>query len=164
YQTAVNAVFNHHPNLRRPFKSSVWPTVTFNLGPHSVTKEHVDTRNYTAGACPITVLGSYDPMKGSHMVLWDLKLIIEFPPGSTIILPSSTLHHRNTTIQPHEHRYSFTQYASGAIFRWFDYGFWSTQRLLEEDPELFARMEMERDTCWAKSLNLFSTVDEYKLL
>ncbi|KDQ49816.1 hypothetical protein JAAARDRAFT_110889, partial [Jaapia argillacea MUCL 33604] len=94
-----------------------------NLGPHSVTKEHVDMGNYAAGACPITALGSYDPTKGSHMVLWDLKLIIKFPPGSTIILPSSTLRHGNTTIQPHERQYSFTQYVSGVIFHWFDYGF-----------------------------------------
>lgn len=38
--------------------------------------------------CAITTLSDYDPKAGGHLVLWDLKLVIEFPPGSTILILS----------------------------------------------------------------------------
>jgi hypothetical protein len=51
------------------------------------------------------------------------QLVIEFPPGSTILIPSSILSHSNTAVDDQEHRYSFTQYAAGGLFRWVDNGF-----------------------------------------
>ncbi|KAJ7697753.1 hypothetical protein B0H14DRAFT_3529203 [Mycena olivaceomarginata] len=62
-----------------------------------------------AGA-PSPALGDFDPDLGGHLILWDLRLVIRFPPGSTILLPSAIIRHSNTPIQAHEHRSSFVQY------------------------------------------------------
>jgi hypothetical protein len=67
-----------------------------------VTFPHLDFANLAWGWCAITALGDFDPDKGGHLILWDLKLIIRFPPGSTILIPSTLIHHSNTSIHPHE--------------------------------------------------------------
>ncbi|OCH86581.1 hypothetical protein OBBRIDRAFT_806683 [Obba rivulosa] len=37
--------------------------------------------NLSFGFCAITTLGNYNPKKDGHLVLWDLGLVIKFPPG-----------------------------------------------------------------------------------
>ncbi|KAJ3500803.1 hypothetical protein NLJ89_g9629 [Agrocybe chaxingu] len=113
----------HDPSLRRPFDSSVFMATTYNLGPQTVCFRHLDSRNLAFRWCAVTALGSFDPKKGGHLVLWECKLIIEFPPGLTILIPSALIHHSNTPIAEGETRYSFTQYASGGLFHWVDHGF-----------------------------------------
>lgn len=44
--------------------------------------------------------------------------VIEFPAGSTILLPSVAIAHSNTPIGPGERRCLFTQYTFGGLFRW----------------------------------------------
>ena len=56
------------------------------------------------------------------MVLWDLDLVVEFPPGSTILLPSAAIAHSNTSIGRRESRCSFTQFTAGGLFRWTTHG------------------------------------------
>ncbi|KAJ7038838.1 hypothetical protein C8F04DRAFT_950769 [Mycena alexandri] len=102
---------------------SVFTTATFNFGPVTVTLPHIDFGNLAWGWCAITALGNFDPDRGGHLVLWDLKLIIRFPPGSTILLPSAILRHSNLTIGPNETRFSFTQFTPAGIFRWVYNGF-----------------------------------------
>lgn len=91
--------------------------------------------------CAITALGDYDPKLGGHLVLWDLKLVIEFPPGSTILIPSTSVRHSNVSIRQGETRHSFTQYAAGGLFCWVEHAFqmekvyqsgWSKKRKQEE--------------------------------
>ena len=55
----------------------------------------------------------------SGTLAWSLN----FPPGSTIFIPSASLEHSNTSIQKEERHYSFTQYTAGRTFWWVDYGF-----------------------------------------
>jgi hypothetical protein len=123
YSTYVSQLESHHPELRRPFHSSVFPTLTINFGPQTVCEGHKDHGNLPFGLCAITPFGSFDPDKGGHIVLWELKLIVRAPPGSTILIPSAVITHGNTPIQRGEERYSFTQYTPGALFRWVDNGF-----------------------------------------
>ncbi|KAF8959185.1 hypothetical protein BDZ97DRAFT_1761672 [Flammula alnicola] len=97
---------------------------TFNLGPGTITVDHTDYNNVAYGLCAITALGNFDPTLGGHMVLFDLGLVIEFPPGATILIPSSVLRHGNTPVVGEGvQRMSMTQYCSGGLFRWVDYGF-----------------------------------------
>ncbi|KAJ3503436.1 hypothetical protein NLJ89_g8432 [Agrocybe chaxingu] len=123
YCEELGKLQDHDPSLRRPFDSSVFMATTYNLGPQTVCFRHLDSANLAYGWCAITALGSFDPTKGGHLVLWECKLIIEFPPGSTILIPSALIHHSNTPIAEGETRYSFTQYASGGLFRWVDHNF-----------------------------------------
>jgi hypothetical protein len=116
----VAAVFSY-------FEGSVFPAVTYNLGPQTVTVPHFDFANLPFGWCAITAFGDYDHTRGSHFVLPPCRLVIQFPAGSTIFVPSSILEHHNVPTSPHEQHYSFTQYAAGALFQWVDYGLLDTK-------------------------------------
>ncbi|KAJ7344094.1 hypothetical protein DFH08DRAFT_962232 [Mycena albidolilacea] len=93
----------------------------------------------------------------------DYKLILEFPPGCMILIPSATIFHSNTRIAEHETRYSFTQYTSGALFRWVERGFRSEKdyfaTLTAEEIEEERKLGLERAAAGAA---LFSTLDELK--
>ncbi|KAF5385584.1 hypothetical protein D9757_006770 [Collybiopsis confluens] len=83
----TNAVMQKHPELKRNFTSSVFLATTVNFGPRSFSPPHIDSDNRADGWCSDTALGSFDPDKGGHLVLWDLKLVIRFPPGSSVLFP-----------------------------------------------------------------------------
>jgi hypothetical protein len=100
----------------RPFPRSIFPACTFNLGPATFTFPHRDVRNLSFGICAITSLGQFNPKTGGHLVLFDLKVVLEFPPGATVLIPSAIVEHGNTAIALGERRYSFVQFAAGSLF------------------------------------------------
>ncbi|KAG1817597.1 uncharacterized protein BJ212DRAFT_1299136 [Suillus subaureus] len=77
------------------------------------------------GWCFVTALGHFNHVKGAHIVFWELGLVIEFPAGSTILMPSAAITHSNASIQEGEVRYSFTSYAAAGLFSWVYNGFYS---------------------------------------
>jgi hypothetical protein len=103
------------PHLRRTFPKSVFSCVAFNFGPNVWTFRHHDVLNVPFGWCAIQAAGPFDPTKGRHLVLWDLKLAIEFPPGALILIPSATLAHSNVPVQEGDKRISFTQFTASGI-------------------------------------------------
>jgi hypothetical protein len=118
YVSNLKLLFKHHPELEehRPFpNNSVYTSATYNIGP-SVSTMHLDPLNLPQGLCDAVALGKYDPVRGGHLVLWDLGIFIQFPPGSHILFPSAIVYHSNTQIQKDETRHSFVQYASGGLF------------------------------------------------
>ena len=110
--------------LRRPYDDSigVFPCRSFNLGEQSISFPHTDDGNLAQSWCSITPLGRFDPTCGGHLVLWDFGLVIEFPPGATVLIPSALIRHSNTSLQAGETRYSMIQYAAGGLFRWVHHG------------------------------------------
>ncbi|KAG8214224.1 hypothetical protein J3R82DRAFT_11021 [Butyriboletus roseoflavus] len=116
YTDHLDPLFESYPHLRKPFQNSIFPTCTFNCGSRVVAVEHVNSTNVLFGFCAIFACGSYDPRKGGHLILFDLGLVIEFPPGSTILVPPGTLRHGSVTIQANETRQSFTQYCPNDLF------------------------------------------------
>ncbi|KAF7965357.1 hypothetical protein HWV62_44269 [Athelia sp. TMB] len=114
---------SHDPSLIWSFPRSVFPATTVNFGPGAVCYDHLDYGNAAAGCCSITSAGSYNPKLGGHIVLFDIDKIVEFPPGSTVLIPSSIMRHGNTPIQAGEMRVGMTQYAAGALFRYVDHDF-----------------------------------------
>lgn len=104
-------------------------------------------------------LGKFNPKLGGHLILWDAKLIIEFPHGTTILIPSATVAHSNIPVQKGESRVLFTQYCAGGIFRWVDNGFRTEAALSREDPEEYARIAALKESRWKMGLSLLSTVD-----
>ena len=160
YEEYVNKLGSLHacdPSLTWNFNSSIFPATTVNFGPHTVCYDHLDSANKAAGWCDITGMGSYDYKKGGHLILFDIDKIIEFPPGSHILIPSAIMRHANTPIQPHERRMGFTQYAAGGLFRWVDNGFCKS---MEVGPELRAKMDAEAPTRFENLVNLYSKFDE----
>ncbi|KAK7433782.1 hypothetical protein VKT23_020550 [Stygiomarasmius scandens] len=157
YRQNIDRLLAEDERLFLNFDNSIWACATFNFGPQTVTVQHLDHLNYIYGWCAITALGDFNYKNGGHFVLWDLSLVIELPPGCTILIPSSYIRHSNTPIGSNETRYSFTQYTAGGLFRWVD----DNRRV---------RAHMSRDELkdaqarqWDRindSMNLYSMLDE----
>lgn len=161
--------FSHHRKVMRklqaqhgfrpPFKNSVYPAACANCGPKTTCRAHRDGLNYPTTPCAITALGDYDPELGGHLVLFELGIYIDFPPGATILLSSACFLHGNVPIRPGERRFSFTQFSAGALMQWTAYGF-----KLAGDPSLTAKkkvaMEQEAGEGFAAQLGRLSKLWE----
>ncbi|KAJ6459908.1 hypothetical protein C8R45DRAFT_1109284 [Mycena sanguinolenta] len=134
-----------HTNPRHPFPKSVFSCVAFNFGPRVCTFKHRDMCNLPFGWCAVQALGSFDHTKGGHLVLWDAKLVVQFPAGTLILLPSATVAHSNLPVQDGEERISFTQFTAGGLFRWVDYGGRTEADLAVDDADAYARVLAQRD-------------------
>ncbi|PPQ96619.1 hypothetical protein CVT26_010682 [Gymnopilus dilepis] len=165
YASNLFPLYEHSPHLQPNFPDiSIYPACTFNLGPHTATFDHTDAANVPYGLCAITALGDFDPRKGGHLILFDLKLVIEFPPGATILIPSSVLRHGNTPIVGEgsgSYRMSMTQYCAGGLFRWVGYGFKTAKTLLSEVGGKARKEAIDGKLAdrTAQALALFSTID-----
>ncbi|KAJ7733360.1 hypothetical protein B0H16DRAFT_1768693 [Mycena metata] len=148
------------PDLRRPFVGSVYFCAAFNFGRNVWTFKHRDILNLAFGWCAIQALGRYDATLGGHLVLWDLKLVVEFPHGALILLPSATVAHSNVPVREGEERVLFTQFSAGGIFRYVDNGFQTVAELERNDPEEYARLSARMASRWEEGLGLLSTLDE----
>ncbi|KAJ7635424.1 hypothetical protein B0H17DRAFT_1149698 [Mycena rosella] len=102
------------------------------------------------GWCAIQALGRFDPTKGGHLVLWDLELIIEFPAGATILLPSAMIAHSNIPVDVRngEERASFMQYTPGGLLRFVDNEFCTETEFANEDPEGYLKKCEEKESRW----------------
>lgn len=163
YANTLESLLQHDPSTHRPYANSVWAGATFNFGPNTVCYKHRDSGNLAYGICGVNAQGSYDFRRGGHMNLWDAGYVVQFPPGTTILVPSSAIAHSNVPIQPGERRYSFTQYTSGAIFRWVDFGFKPvTQHHSNLSKSEREKLVLELQVQLKKGLGLFSTLEELR--
>ncbi|THU99607.1 hypothetical protein K435DRAFT_658657, partial [Dendrothele bispora CBS 962.96] len=51
---------------------------------------------------------------------YDLRLMVDFPSGSAILIPSAYLRHSDTFINKTKTHYSFTQYMTTGLFDCID--------------------------------------------
>ena len=116
--------------------------------------------NCPFGWCSVQALGNYNYKTGGHLILWELKLIVEFPPGSLILLPSATITHSNVAVDEGETRVSFTQFAAGGLFRYVDYGFRTQAQLERQDPAKYQKILAERPYRWKKGIALMRKLTE----
>ncbi|KAJ7211258.1 hypothetical protein GGX14DRAFT_362959 [Mycena pura] len=160
YLSTRAALGSWKPTMRWNFPSSPFAACTWNFCA-AVCTLHLDFANLAWGWCAITALGKFNPDRGGHLILWDLKLVIRFPPGSTIFIPSALLRHSNTGIQRGEQRSSFVQYTADGLFRWVDNEFMTNDDFdataSPEDHSARAGRARER---WQTGLNMFSIVDD----
>ncbi|KAJ3898616.1 hypothetical protein F5879DRAFT_1012635 [Lentinula edodes] len=156
-----NDLLSSDHSLVRIFHNSVLPAAAFNFGPRTICLPHIDFGNLPFNLCWIWALGWYNWKKGGHIILWDLKLVVEFPPGSLVAIPSGVCRHSNTCVGKKEVRYSFTQYAPGGNFRWVDRGFQSEENYHAGLTAAEAREEkLRKKARWKMGLELFSTLAE----
>ncbi|PPQ63302.1 hypothetical protein CVT24_006747 [Panaeolus cyanescens] len=149
-----------HTRQRINFKGSCFAAMSVNMGGKVCCFKHRDCVNLAFGWCAITAMGNFDPKKGGHFVLWDLKLIIEFPPGSTILIPSAVFSHSNTSIGTEETRFSITQYTAGALFRWVENGFKTDKELQAQDPAHYSHMSDLKASRFEHGIRMYCTLDE----
>ena len=122
YSKALEMITTENKNLEKPFSGSVFACSTFKFGPQVWTHIHWDSQNVPYGFCAIHALGNFDSKKGGHLVLWDLKVAIEFPPGSLILIPSALLYHSNIHIQEGEERASLTHFYPAGLLQYAESG------------------------------------------
>jgi hypothetical protein len=123
YQKTLDQLVGYDPTLQRLFPGTPFAAASVKLGPKTECCPHCDWANFAPGECVVVSLGDFDADRGGHLALWSLGLVVHFPPGSVIFLPSALVQHSNTPIGPHERRYSFAQYMSGGLFWWVFNGF-----------------------------------------
>ncbi|KAJ7260064.1 hypothetical protein C8J57DRAFT_1072571, partial [Mycena rebaudengoi] len=162
YVDTMNALFENHPHLTRNFHNSVFPAATFNCGPSAVTDEHADFLNLIHGLCGVSSTGRFDHTRGGAFYMKQIKLLIDFPAGSSILMPSAFMDHSNTPIATGESRCSMTQYVAGGLFCWVKYGFQTRTSLLAQPggKEQVASLDSVPGSRWQWALDLFSKVDE----
>jgi hypothetical protein len=164
FQAQMDLLTESQPSLVWNFVGTVFAACTFNFGPYALTVPHLDFGNLAWGWCVITALGRFNPDLGGHLILWDLKLVIRFPPGSTILIPSAIIRHSNVPISNNEFRASFTQYTAGGLFRWIRNGFKTDEEfeITATKVEKTARAE-EAKTRWEQGVGMYSTIDSLPL-
>ena len=162
FSSCVNRTFKHYPHLTYNFPNSIFPAASFNCGPRTVSLDHTDFNNLSHGLCALTALGDYDHTVGGHLILFGLKLDIQFPVGSTALIPSGCVSHGNTPICEGEIQLSIVQYAAGGLFRWVTYGFQSAKTLLkiQASRKLKKWLDKEAGEWWREGLAMFSKVGE----
>lgn len=157
----VLAEKSDRPPLRQTTPKTAFPTTACNF--RSVCCcPHRDTQNCPFGWCAITALGKFDHRRGGHLILWELRLIIEFPHGHTILIPSATVTHFNTPVADAETRMSMTQYCAGSVLRYADNLGSTDKDLRRKNKALYEQNQADRDERWAMSLGLLSTVDDLR--
>ncbi|KAJ7855153.1 hypothetical protein B0H14DRAFT_2579494 [Mycena olivaceomarginata] len=161
FYTAQMGLLAGWKSMRHNFPGSVFAACTFNFGPRTICAPHLDFANLAWGWCAITALGDFDPDLGGHLILWDLRMVICFPPGSTILIPSALIRHSNVPIQAHEYPGSFVQYTAGGLFRWVRNGFrtdenWGKSASAEEK----AACQAEDGRRWEEGLKMYSCIDD----
>ncbi|KAJ7065914.1 hypothetical protein B0H15DRAFT_807675 [Mycena belliarum] len=114
----------HHPTANYPSDSSVFSAATFEFGgPHKRTTCLGQPDRFQAGGWSVLhALGDYVPMRGGHVIFWDLGLVVSFPPGSSILIPTGVIHYSFVKVRAGERRYSLLQWAGAGIPRWFANG------------------------------------------
>ncbi|KAF8874191.1 hypothetical protein BD779DRAFT_1678852 [Infundibulicybe gibba] len=160
YRERLELLYASNPQLRRLFPNSIFTASTLNCGPQTASFDHVDSANLPFGWCSITALGDFNPVEGGHMVLWDARLVIEFPAGSTILIPSGSMRHSNTTIGKAETRLSFTQFCAGSLFRWVEYGFQTAEDFEKNDPVGKVLVDSWQAVRWSSGVELFSKLSD----
>ena len=144
----------------RNFPGSIFACATVNFGPRVRSFKHRDMLNLAHGWCAITAIGDYNPKLGGHLVCEETRTVIEFPPGSTFLIPSSCVTHSNTDIQDGEFRASFIQYTAGGVFRWVENDFRTDNEFEAEDPIGFELKKKQRKENWKNGVRMYSTMDE----
>jgi hypothetical protein len=144
--------------LHRPYDHNVgaFPGCSINLGKQTVTFPHTDNYNLSHSWCSITPLGDFKHEDGGHLVLWDFGLIVDFPAGSTILIPSALVVHSNTALKTEEEtRYSVVQYAAGGLFRWVENGF-----MTQEERQSKGLDQQAPGSRWSKAIGMFTHISE----
>ncbi|RXW13217.1 hypothetical protein EST38_g12640 [Candolleomyces aberdarensis] len=129
-------------------------------------KGHRDPSNLPHSWCAITALGCFNSEQGGHLVIEELRIFIQFPPGATILIPSALLTHGNTPVGQGEVRLSFTVFCPGGLLRWVDNGFQTQDNLRKrvskkEFKERMSLKEVRWQEGMAKICTLQQLVDKY---
>ncbi|KAJ3831395.1 hypothetical protein F5878DRAFT_549614 [Lentinula raphanica] len=158
YDNVLNLLHEDNPEFERNFPNCAWAGahVNFSL---AITLRHRDFLNLIFGFCAVFAVGSYNYQLGGHLILWDIGLILEFPPGTVILIPSALLEHSNISIKLGETRSSITLYSAAGLFRWCHNGFMSDKDFRSHaSPKLLKKWFAYRREMWREGLDLLKCI------
>ncbi|KAJ7630165.1 hypothetical protein FB45DRAFT_1027398 [Roridomyces roridus] len=102
-------LFARYPHLH-PVSPGPWTNITFDLGPQAVTPPgRPDAPIARWCWLALTAFGSFDATRGGHLILWDMGKVVEFPAGTTFLIPP-LMRFSIAVIRSGETRFSITQY------------------------------------------------------
>ncbi|KAJ8085573.1 hypothetical protein PM082_004391 [Marasmius tenuissimus] len=96
-------------------------------------------------------LGRFNPNRSARLVLWELKLIIDFPSGQL-----SSFHPPSSLIQTPES----LKYTAGAIFCWAKNRGMTEGELKEFDLNAWLEMKDHKKGAASEYIQLYSTLEE----
>jgi len=149
-------VFDGSPPSRHvPFAS-----FTLNVGDQCICRAHLDGCNLAGGLCLVSPFGEFDYTQGGHLILHELKLVLEVPSGAIILFPSAIITHENLPIGNRETRQSITAFSPGTLFQWIDNGLQPASRKCRGHgfkryrPKVSRRVQSEKNV-WARMVRRF---------
>ena len=122
YADKLHSLFEKISELDRHIRKSVFPTATFDFTNGRPCGVHDYHPNGAVGWCSLFAGGDFDPTVGGHLYLPQVQLLIEFPPGATVLLPSNLVY-GIVPVAPGQTRYTFSQYIPADLIRYVDNGF-----------------------------------------
>jgi hypothetical protein len=84
YIQHMRLLYTEYLHLKCNFLNSTFACYTFNFSPPACSFDHTDLANLPFDWCTITALELFDLTHSNHLVLWDLKIVIEFLPKLTL--------------------------------------------------------------------------------
>lgn len=123
YENSLEACCTLVPDCTRPAGDLPFAGFTLNVGRQCICEIHVDGCNLAGRVCLVAPFGEFDHLKGGHLILHELRIIVSLPSGSMIFFPSGLISHENIPISVHESRRAFTAFSPSAMFQWIDSGF-----------------------------------------
>ncbi|KAE9390550.1 hypothetical protein BT96DRAFT_833308 [Gymnopus androsaceus JB14] len=104
--------------IERTFHGCCYPALHFNLH-NAWTLIHEDFWNLVFFMCAVASFGPFDHTCGGHIIAWSLGLVLEFPSGMAMYLPSACMPHSNTPVASHKWRLSMAFFVPAGLVRWF---------------------------------------------
>jgi hypothetical protein len=141
YSRNLSAICSRVPSCKWPVDGLPFAGFTMNVDNMCICDPHVDGSNPAWGLCLICPLGKFDHTAGGHLILHDLKLVLELEPGSIALIPSALITHQNTPISLGEQCQAFTAYTPARMFQWVDSGFKLQNELNLSDEEKASHAE-----------------------
>ncbi|KAJ7149524.1 hypothetical protein C8R43DRAFT_1128519 [Mycena crocata] len=113
FPQALQVYEDHYAGSARFLSFGVFAAATFVFGcnPLPLFDDDIAT-----GWAALTALGTYDWRRGGHIILWDLNIVVPFPPGCTILIPRAAVRYSFVKIAPGETRYCLIQHTPAAVF------------------------------------------------
>ncbi|KAJ3780021.1 hypothetical protein GGU10DRAFT_280054 [Lentinula aff. detonsa] len=158
YTNVLQDLCKHDGNLKPNWEGCCFAAASLNFQ-NAVTFSHRDYLNLLFGQCAVYSAGSFNYKKGGHLILWDLRLILEFPPGCIIFFPSAMIRHSNTAIQNSETRHSLTFFSASGLFRWRHNNFMSDKDFVAgASRDERATWDEHRRNLWQTGLELLRSM------
>jgi hypothetical protein len=133
YDNVLESVCALSQDCNFPYQDLPFASYTLNVGDKCICNVHVDALNLSTGLCLVIPLGNFDPRKGGHLILHELRLFLELPPGSIVLFPSAIISHENVTISDGESRRAFTGFTPAFMFQWAENGFSRVPEMSKEE-------------------------------